>query len=79
MDYNFRREVQELSGLKATILNATDYELQLLVDDGATATPYLVEHFRDRRKEINTVEQYLPSYDDVFVRLIEKHRNDNHG
>ncbi len=79
IDYNFRQEVQELSGLKARILNATDYELQLLVDNAATATPYLVEHFRDRRKEINAVEQYLPSYDDVFVKLIEKHRNNGNG
>lgn len=77
IDYDFRREVQELPELKSKILNATDYELQLLVDDAATATPYLVEYFRDRRKEVNTVEQYLPSYDDVFVKLIEKHRDNN--
>jgi ABC-2 type transport system ATP-binding protein len=79
IDYDFRREVQELPELKSKILNATDYELQLLVDDGATATPYLVEYFRERRKEVNTVEQYLPSYDDVFVKLIEKHRDTING
>jgi len=74
IDYEFRREVQDLPELKSRILNATDYELQLLVDDAATATPYLVEYFRDRRKSVNSVENYLPSYDDVFVKLIEKHR-----
>jgi ABC-2 type transport system ATP-binding protein len=79
IDYEFRREVQDLPKLKARILNATDYELQLLVDDAATATPYLVEYFRDRRKTINLVENYLPSFDDVFVKLIEKHRNNENG
>lgn len=79
IDYDFRREVQELPQLNARILNATDYELQLLVDDAATATPYLVEHFRDRTKEINLVEQYLPSFDDVFVKLIEKHRDNSNA
>lgn len=79
IDYEFRREVQDLPKLKARILNATDYELQLLVDDAATATPYLVEYFRDRRKTINLVENYLPSFDEVFVKLIEKHRNDENG
>jgi ABC-2 type transport system ATP-binding protein len=79
IDYQFRREVQDLPKLKAHILNATDYELQLLVDDAATATPYLVEYFRDRRKTINLVENYLPSFDDVFVKLIEKHRNNENG
>jgi len=78
IDYEFRSEVQNLSNLNAKILNATDYELQILVADAASATPFLVEHFRDRRKEINLVEQYLPSYDDVFVKLIEKHRGENH-
>jgi hypothetical protein len=68
-----------LPKLKAKILNATDYELQLLVDDAATATPYLVEYFRDRRKTINLVENFLPSFDDVFVKLIEKHRNNENA
>jgi len=79
IDYNFRSEVQNLPKLKTKILNATDYELQLLVDDAATATPYLVEYFADRRKSVNSVENYLPSFDDVFVRLIEQHRNNNNG
>lgn len=79
IDYQFRQEVQNLSGLKAKIINATDYELQLLVDDGATATPYLVEYFKDRRKSINSIEGFFPSYDDVFVKLIEKHRASLNG
>jgi ABC-2 type transport system ATP-binding protein len=79
IDYAFREEIRQLPELQSKIVNATDYEVQLLVDDAATATPYLVEYFRDRRKEINLVEQYLPSYDDVFVKLIEKHRGDNNG
>ena len=74
IDYQFRQEIQNLPELKSRIINATDYELQLLVNDAATATPYLVEYFRDRRKSINSIEGYFPSYDDVFVKLIEKHR-----
>lgn len=77
IDYTLRQEVQNLPELKSKILTATDYELQLLVDDAATATPYLVDYFRNRRKSINSVESFFPSYDDVFVKLIEKHRNDN--
>jgi ABC-2 type transport system ATP-binding protein len=77
IDYRFRQEVQNLPELKSKILSATDYEMQLLVDDAATATPYLVEYFRDRRKSINSIEGYFPSYDDVFVKLIEKHRAEN--
>jgi len=72
IDYAFRREVTELPELKSDILSATDYELQLLVNDAATATPYLVEYFGDRRKDVSSVEHYLPSFDDVFVKLIEK-------
>ena len=79
IDYQFRQEVQSLPQLKSKILNATDYEIQLLVDDAATATPYLVEYFRDRRKSVNSVESFFPSYDDVFVKLIEKHRASDNG
>lgn len=74
IDYNFREEIKNLPDIKSKVLNATDYELQLLVDDAAIATPYLLDHFHNRRKEISSIESYLPSYDDVFVKLIEKHR-----
>jgi hypothetical protein len=79
IDYTLRQEIQNLPQLKSRVLSATDYELQLLVDDAATATPYLVEYFRDRRKSIDSIENFLPSYDDVFVKLIEKHRNSDNG
>jgi ABC-2 type transport system ATP-binding protein len=79
IDYQFRQEIQNLPELKSRILTATDYEIQLLVDDDATAIPYLLEYFRDRRKSVNSVEGYYPSYDDVFVKLIEKHRNEKNG
>jgi len=79
IDYDFRKEVQNLPELKSKILNATDYELQLLVEDASTATPYLVEYFRDHRKGVDSVEHFLPSYDDVFVKLIEKHRDNDNG
>lgn len=74
IDYNFREELQNLPDLKSQILNATDYEVQLLVDDAAKATPYLLDYFRDRRKSVDSVESFIPSYDEVFVKLIEKHR-----
>ena len=79
IDYQFRQEVQNLPELKSKVLSATDYEMQLLVDDDATAIPYLVEYFKNRRKSINSVEGYYPSYDDVFVKLIEKHRANLNG
>jgi ABC-2 type transport system ATP-binding protein len=79
IDYQFRQEVQNLPDLKSKILSATDYEMQLLVDDDATAIPYLVEYFKDRRQSISSVEGYYPSYDDVFVKLIEKHRANING
>ena len=79
VDYQFRQEVQNLPGLKSRILSATDYEVQLLVDDDATAIPYLVEYFRNHKNTINSVEGFYPSYDDVFVKLIEKHRTNQNG
>jgi ABC-2 type transport system ATP-binding protein len=75
IDYQLRQEIQSLPELKGTILQATDYEIQLLVEDDAKAIPYIIQYFKERRKSINSVEGYYPSFDDVFVKLIEKHRN----
>jgi ABC-2 type transport system ATP-binding protein len=76
IDHDFREELRMLPKLKSRIVHSTDYEVHLLVDDAGVATPYLVDYFRDRRREINLVEEHFPSFDDVFVKLIEKNRSD---
>lgn len=44
----------------------------ITVDDAATAIPELIEWSTNNRMDVESIQQYLPVFDDVFVMLINK-------
>lgn len=68
--------VQDMSGA----VSASDhtYEasrtVRLVVDDAGEALPLLGAWIADQGIEVETFEQHLPPFDDVFVEVIERHR-----
>jgi hypothetical protein len=44
------------------------------VDEAGTALPQVIEWFKSKGLDLSSAEEYLPSYDDVFVKLIEDYR-----
>jgi ABC-2 type transport system ATP-binding protein len=44
---------------------------RLTVEDDSTALPALVDWCRDQGLEVQSVEPYVPAYDDVFVELVK--------
>ncbi len=71
----------DLAGRIAASVDALSYErrgpagLQIVVDEAATALPRLLSWSSDASIEISSAEEYLPPYDDVFVEIVEQHRN----
>ena len=47
-------------------------ELRLVVDDASLAIPMLVQYFRDRDTVTESIDEYVPPFDDVFVQLVEQ-------
>jgi len=47
-------------------------EVRITVDEAATAIPELVEWSKNTGTEIESIQEFLPAYDDVFVALINK-------
>jgi ABC-2 type transport system ATP-binding protein len=45
--------------------------MRVTVQDAARDLPQLTEHFRDRAIEISALEPVRPTYDEVFVALVE--------
>ncbi len=44
----------------------------LVVDDAPTAMPIILDLLRAERLEVEGIEQYRPTFDEVFVRLLEQ-------
>jgi hypothetical protein len=49
-----------------------DQEIEIIVDEASTAMTQLVEALKGEKVRIETIEEILPPFDDVFVKLIEK-------
>lgn len=50
-----------------------DGHLRVLVDDFATAIPHLTQHLQERGREIDSVEPYVPTFDEVFIKIVDDH------
>jgi ABC-2 type transport system ATP-binding protein len=57
---------------RANLVN--DRTLRLIVDEASTATPRLMEWAQAQAIDVESLEEHLPPFDDVFVELIEKKR-----
>jgi ABC-2 type transport system ATP-binding protein len=47
-------------------------ELRITVDDAATATPALIEFCRGQGLVVESIQEYTPPFDDVFVELVKE-------
>lgn len=49
-----------------------DNGLRLVVDDASTAIPSLLDWCREEYVTVESIEEYLPPFDDVFVELVSE-------
>ncbi|HET9914167.1 MAG TPA: ABC transporter ATP-binding protein [Anaerolineales bacterium] len=70
--YENRNNLERLPFVRGKIIIMNDQEIEVIVDEASTAIPELMEACRGEGLTIETIEEILPPFDDVFVRLIEK-------
>ena len=63
---------EKLDLIKARIIQHGDHELQMVVDEAGVALPALMQTCNQGNIRIEAIEEYLPPFDDVFVKLIEE-------
>ena len=70
--YENRKKLEELPFVQGKVKVINDQEIEIIVDEASTAMPALMEASKAARINIETMEEIIPPYDDVFVRLIER-------
>ena len=75
MDEKTRQRYQELPYVEKDIMVVDDYEIQIVVEKASTAIPKLIEHSQKLGQNIASIEEYLPPFEEVFVKLIEKNNS----
>ena len=72
IEYENRTSLERLPFVQERIKLINDQEIEIIVDEASTAMPQLVEASKGEGLIIETIEEILPPFDDVFVRLIER-------
>jgi ABC-2 type transport system ATP-binding protein len=65
------RSLDKLPFIRSRMLTSAN-SLRLSVDDAGTAVPELLEWTKANNYEVQSVERYLPPFDDVFVQLMKQ-------
>ncbi len=60
--------------LKRPPRRMTDDHLRLTVEDAGTAMPEIIARCKESNMDVESIEEYVPPFDDVFVELF---REDN--
>ena len=67
-----RQQLESLAFVRGKTKIISDQEIELVVDDAKTAVAILLEWSQAQKLTVAMMEKKSPSFDDVFIRLIEK-------
>ncbi|MBK8784697.1 MAG: ABC transporter ATP-binding protein [Anaerolineales bacterium] len=69
--FEHRRLLESLPFVRSKVKIISDQEIEVIVDDAGTAISLLLEWSQAQKLTVAMMEQKSPSFDDVFIRLIE--------
>ena len=70
--YNLIPEVEQMPFVIPPVLQTSNRELRIVTDEGNTSMPKLIDWARAHQLEIESIEEFLPPFDDVFVKLVKQ-------
>jgi len=77
VEYVLMRQLEELPVVRGRVRRTSDTSVRLIVNEASTAVPELLEWCRGRSLPVESIEEYQPPFDDVFVELVKRERGDD--
>jgi ABC-2 type transport system ATP-binding protein len=69
-DFQAEALLRSLSFVRAKTVRTGSNSMRLIVDEAGTATPELMAWAQQQNIQVQVVEEYTPSFEDVFVELV---------
>jgi ABC-2 type transport system ATP-binding protein len=69
--FEHRQQLESLPFVHGKVKIINDQEIEVIVDDASLAVTLLLGWFQAQKLTVSMMEQKSPSFDDVFIRLIE--------
>jgi ABC-2 type transport system ATP-binding protein len=73
--YEHVQSLIRLPYVRASVDRVSANEARILVDEASTAMPALVDWSKENNLTIESIQEYIPPFDDVFVKLIQRYEN----
>lgn len=71
VDYNEMQAMRQLPFVH-NVMRVDSTTIRLVVDDASTAIPTAIEWCKGQNIQVESISQYMPPFDDVFVELVKK-------
>jgi ABC-2 type transport system ATP-binding protein len=75
LSYRFEQMLDDLPFVRGPVTRTGPNSVRIVVDDTGTAIPDLMEWSRQNNLAVESIEEYLPPIDDVFVELVREDRS----
>ena len=72
IDPSLRNDLDNMPYVLAPVMQVSARELRIVVEEANTALPPLMDWARKNNLGIESVGEYLPPFDDVFVKLVKQ-------
>jgi ABC-2 type transport system ATP-binding protein len=69
-DFQAEAMLRSLPFVRAKTIRTGSDSMRIIVDESSTATPELMGWAQQQNIQVKTVEEYTPSFEDVFVELV---------
>jgi ABC-2 type transport system ATP-binding protein len=66
------QQLRELPCVQAEIERLSLNGVRIIVDEASTAMPMILEWCQGQNVKVDSIEEYLPPFDDVFVELVKE-------
>ncbi|MBE7549602.1 MAG: ABC transporter ATP-binding protein [Anaerolineales bacterium] len=70
--YGDLQQLYQVPGVQGEIQRIDNSTIRLTVDEASTAMPALLEWCQAQNLKVESIQEYLPPFDDVFVELVKK-------
>ena len=69
-DFQTEAMLRSLPFVRAQTIRTDSNSMRIIVDQASTAIPDLMEWAQQQNIQVQSMEEYLPSFEDVFVELV---------
>jgi len=74
--YSDRQQLGELPFVAGFMTSPDDRSVRIITDDASKTMPELMDWSRNKQLEVESIEEYLPPFDDVFVKLVKEYERE---